>query len=405
MGLVLRVLPALREPDGRRARWTACSGTTGDGSPRTRPTWRRRSGWPRAPRPDPLRGARTASWTTDDGLPTIAEVQARGPRSDLDVEARVGPGPLSGGSARRRALPLRLGVRAAGAARPTTGCCVLLLVSMVVVFFAAHFVLSRALRPLARAAGGRRASERGRPRGRARRTGPATSSACSTDAFNRMAARVKEMVARPRPAPPRREPRAALAPHPHEGGPGAPARQRQEGAGRSRRRGDGRADHGAAGAGAPARRPRAADRPARTSSNSCTRRRAGPWGTAARASASSASPPEMPLDLDVDGVRTVLRNLLENAVKYSLPGQPAHRAVPPRARAIALVVRVTDDGPGIPAEDLAQHLRAVLPRRSLALAEDRRLRPGPQHLQAHRGGARRRRSRRPNDPSAAPASR
>ena len=62
--------------------------------------------------------------------------------------------------------------------------------------------------------------------------------------------------------------------------------------------------------------------------------------------------PEILLDVDGDGLRTVLRNLLENAIKYSLPDSG-----PVEISAIedgeTVVVRVTDDGPGIPEEDLA----------------------------------------------------
>lgn len=66
----------------------------------------------------------------------------------------------------------------------------------------------------------------------------------------------------------------------------------------------------------------------------------------------SASPASIPADLDVDGVRTVLRNLLGNAVKYSLPdSRPVEVHV--ARRDDALVVRVADDGPGIPEDDLA----------------------------------------------------
>jgi signal transduction histidine kinase len=65
----------------------------------------------------------------------------------------------------------------------------------------------------------------------------------------------------------------------------------------------------------------------------------------------TASPPEIALDLDADGVRTVLRNLLDNAVKYSLPDSRAVElsAVRDDGR---LVVSVSDDGPGIPDDDL-----------------------------------------------------
>jgi signal transduction histidine kinase len=65
----------------------------------------------------------------------------------------------------------------------------------------------------------------------------------------------------------------------------------------------------------------------------------------------SATPPEIALDLDVDGVRTVLRNLLGNAVKYSLPdSRPIELCA--KRESDTLVVRVIDDGPGIPPEDL-----------------------------------------------------
>jgi signal transduction histidine kinase len=65
----------------------------------------------------------------------------------------------------------------------------------------------------------------------------------------------------------------------------------------------------------------------------------------------SASPPEIPLELDADGVRTVLRNLLDNAVKYSLPDSSPVEISATRDDGM-LVVRVIDDGPGIPEEDL-----------------------------------------------------
>ncbi len=65
----------------------------------------------------------------------------------------------------------------------------------------------------------------------------------------------------------------------------------------------------------------------------------------------SASPPEIPLDLDADGVRTVFRNLLGNAVKYSLPdSRPVE--ISATLERDALLVRVIDDGPGIPRADL-----------------------------------------------------
>jgi signal transduction histidine kinase len=67
----------------------------------------------------------------------------------------------------------------------------------------------------------------------------------------------------------------------------------------------------------------------------------------------SASPPEIPLELDGDGWRTVLRNLLGNAVKYSLPDSRPIELSAARDGG-RVVVTVVDDGPGIPAEDLAR---------------------------------------------------
>jgi signal transduction histidine kinase len=64
-----------------------------------------------------------------------------------------------------------------------------------------------------------------------------------------------------------------------------------------------------------------------------------------------ASPPEILLELDVDGVRTVLRNLLDNAVKYSLPDS-REIELSARREGSNLVVQVKDDGPGIPEADL-----------------------------------------------------
>lgn len=56
------------------------------------------------------------------------------------------------------------------------------------------------------------------------------------------------------------------------------------------------------------------------------------------------------LDVDAEQLRTVMRNLLENAAKYSLPDSRAIRVSVENDPAAA-VVRVTDDGIGIPAED------------------------------------------------------
>jgi len=58
------------------------------------------------------------------------------------------------------------------------------------------------------------------------------------------------------------------------------------------------------------------------------------------------------LEFDEEKVRTVLRNLLENAFKYSLPdSQPVEISCAESDQSV--VIRVSDDGPGIPAEDAA----------------------------------------------------
>lgn len=56
------------------------------------------------------------------------------------------------------------------------------------------------------------------------------------------------------------------------------------------------------------------------------------------------------IDVDAEQLRTVMRNLLENAVKYSLPDSRAIR-VTAEKRAAGAVVSVADDGAGIPSED------------------------------------------------------
>jgi signal transduction histidine kinase len=59
------------------------------------------------------------------------------------------------------------------------------------------------------------------------------------------------------------------------------------------------------------------------------------------------------VDMDEDRIRIALRNLLENAVKYSLPDSRAvELAVVPSDASVA--IRVSDDGPGIPEGDMAQ---------------------------------------------------
>jgi signal transduction histidine kinase len=64
-----------------------------------------------------------------------------------------------------------------------------------------------------------------------------------------------------------------------------------------------------------------------------------------------AGPAELWLDIDADRVRTVLRNLVENALKYSLAdSRPVELSAARNGEVV--VVRVVDDGPGIPEADL-----------------------------------------------------
>lgn len=64
------------------------------------------------------------------------------------------------------------------------------------------------------------------------------------------------------------------------------------------------------------------------------------------------TPRELWVDIDVERIRAVLRNLLENAVKYSLPdSRPIEISASETADAI--VVRVADDGAGIAESDAA----------------------------------------------------
>jgi signal transduction histidine kinase len=60
---------------------------------------------------------------------------------------------------------------------------------------------------------------------------------------------------------------------------------------------------------------------------------------------------EIPVDIDAEKVRTVLGNLLENAIKYSLPdSHPVEVSAAQNGEHV--VIRVTDDGPGIPDRDM-----------------------------------------------------
>jgi signal transduction histidine kinase len=60
---------------------------------------------------------------------------------------------------------------------------------------------------------------------------------------------------------------------------------------------------------------------------------------------------EIPVDIDAEKVRIVLRNLLENAVKHSLPDSNAIE-VSASQNGERVIIRVTDDGSGIPDRDM-----------------------------------------------------
>jgi signal transduction histidine kinase len=63
-------------------------------------------------------------------------------------------------------------------------------------------------------------------------------------------------------------------------------------------------------------------------------------------------PRELPIDADAEKLRIVLRNLIENAIKYSLPdSKPVE--ISGACDDENVVLRVTDDGPGVPDEDRA----------------------------------------------------
>lgn len=61
---------------------------------------------------------------------------------------------------------------------------------------------------------------------------------------------------------------------------------------------------------------------------------------------------ELWLDIDKDKIKTVLRNLLENAVKFALPDSRAVEITLDQD-ASTVTLRISDDGPGIPHADIA----------------------------------------------------
>ncbi len=65
----------------------------------------------------------------------------------------------------------------------------------------------------------------------------------------------------------------------------------------------------------------------------------------------ASATPEIEVEIDADRMRTVIRNLVENAVSYSRPDS-RHVEICASAAGDRVVIRVTDDGPGIPDADI-----------------------------------------------------
>jgi signal transduction histidine kinase len=62
--------------------------------------------------------------------------------------------------------------------------------------------------------------------------------------------------------------------------------------------------------------------------------------------------PEIPVEVDAEKIRVVVRNLVDNAVKYSCPDSRAIE-VSAGQNGGRVILRVTDDGPGVPDTDIA----------------------------------------------------
>jgi signal transduction histidine kinase len=285
-------------------------------------------------------------WTTDESLPSIAEAARELPGSPW-IRPAWGHGRYlvedSEGGRYLFAWEFRRRLRAAH-----DRLLLLLLASMIAVFFAAWLVLTRALRPL-------RALQEGVARLSAGDLDVALDNrtrdefGALTDAFNGMAARVKEMV-RARDQllldvshelrSPLTRLKVALALLPDS----AKKAQAEADAAEMEamtaelleleRLRDGRAL-----------------RMSRQDLAALLREAARAHEGGSPGVRITDTPTEIPLDLDADGVRTVLRNLLDNAVKYSLADSRPVEVSATRENG-ALVVRVVDDGPGIPEDDL-----------------------------------------------------
>ena len=140
------------------------------------------------------------------------------------------------------------------------------------------------------------------------------------------------------------------------------------------------------------RRGFAAGRPGPAGGGDRRRTPASGRGQAAGTRPSSAETRRVVLGDDV-ALRTLIRNLLDNAIRYTEPG--GHIAVRVRTETGRdgtrrwVVLAVQDDGVGHPGGRSAPHLRALLPGGQGPVARDRRHRAGPEH-RAPRGRAARR---------------
>jgi signal transduction histidine kinase len=286
------------------------------------------------------------SWTTDETLPTIAQAldEARGhwPRASWGRSRHLVTAPNGG----RYLFAWEFGRRTRVAHDRLL---LLLLTMMVLVFLSAHVVLSHALRPLrALQAGVQRLSAGDLDVALENRT--RDEFGALTDAFNRMAERVKDMV-RARDQllldvshelrSPLTRLKVALALLPDS------AKKTQ-------------AEADAAEMEAMItelleferlRDPRTL-RTTREDLVALLREAARTYREGPPGIRVSAHPPEIPADLDADGVRTILRNLLGNAAKYSLPDS-REIELSAKCDGLNLIVQVKDDGPGIPDADLA----------------------------------------------------
>ena len=286
------------------------------------------------------------AWTTDETLPAVAEVVRAGPtsywRRPMWGQAGYLASAPNGG---RYFFSWEFGKRAHAAHDQLLA---VLLVSMVAVFASAHLVMSRALRPL-------RALQDGVARLSAGDLDVALENRTSdefgalTAAFNGMAARVKQMVqGRDRLLvdvshelrSPLTRLKVALALLPDSSKKTQAEADVAEmealitGLLELERLRDGRVL-----------------RIASVDLVSVLHDAVAPYRDAHPGVLLPAGPATLAVDVDEDGLRTVLRNLLENAVKYSLPDSRPIRVAAGVADG-AVTVCVEDDGPGIPEGDL-----------------------------------------------------